>query len=449
LTRKKTTILIWALLLGIVLLALLSRVTERDSDFADADGSVQANDGRFDMTNLVTTLLIVVVVLVAVFYFLRRLQGTSVNSVFELRKTKARVVEQDNKARFADIGGNQQAVDLLADIVDFFHAPERWTNAGLRIPRGVLVVGPPGTGKTLLARAVAGETQSAFFYTSATEFVEMFVGIGAARIRDTFEKALAQQPAIIFIDELDAIGRRRGSGTGTIHEEREQTLNQLLVLLDGVEQHKRVLVMAATNRPDVLDAALMRPGRFDRVLRLELPSQSERLDILKIHTRNKPLAPSLSLDRVAEQTANYAGADLESLTNAAGLHAVRRTRKADNHAAEAVAITNDDFDRAREEMTKSNRLFNRLDSVLVESVSQFSEPTGRAVARVTFASGNTVEGEVQWMNATHIKLCLSDGSEVIISKESAVQIASIDGADSIPQADFLPDRWAGRSLDVG
>ena len=210
-------------------------------------------------------------------------------NIFDLRKSKARSIDNSDKAQFADIGGNQQAVELLGDIVDFLRSPEKWTSSGLRIPRGILVIGPPGTGKTLLARAVAGETNAAFLYTSATEFVEMFVGVGAARVRDTFEKALAEQPAVIFIDELDAVGRRRGSGIGTMHEEREQTLNQLLVSLDGIEQNKRLVVIAATNRPDVLDAALLRPGRFDRTLRLSLPGEQERLDILKIHTRTKPL----------------------------------------------------------------------------------------------------------------------------------------------------------------
>ncbi len=230
------------------------------------------------------------------------MRGGSVNSIFELRKTKAWPIDHADKAHFADIGGNRQAVELLADIVDFLRAPRRWTAAGLRIPRGILVVGPPGTGKTLLARAVAGETNSAFLYTSAAEFVEMFVGVGSARVRDTFQKAVAQQPAVIFIDELDAIGRRRGSGTGTIHEEREQTLNQLLVLMDGMERHKNLVVMAATNRPDVLDPALLRSGRFDRVLRLKPPTSNERLEILKVHTcaQNADTARFAGVDRRAD-----------------------------------------------------------------------------------------------------------------------------------------------------
>ena len=231
-------------------------------------------------------------VVVGLVYLLRKSRGGAYGNIFALRGTKARPIETADKARFTDVGGNRQAVELLADLVDFLRAPQRWLAAGLRIPRGILLVGPPGTGKTLLARAVAGETQAAFFYTSAAEFVEMFVGIGAARVRGTFEKAAAQQPAVIFIDELDAIGRRRGSGSGTVHEEREQTFNQLLVMLDGIERHKRLVVMAATNRPDILDPALLRSGRFDRVLRLETPKLAERIEILKIRASASPWMPA-------------------------------------------------------------------------------------------------------------------------------------------------------------
>jgi cell division protease FtsH len=494
--RGTKTFLIWCLLLGVVFVALFNRSTpepryvsaKSSLEMIDA-GQIRAYYHRDDELLLITTdgealalpapfdaevserlqsagirylappqsdrtspflwLLLIVGVVAAIFYFVRKMRGGSMHNIFELRKTKARPVEQADRARFGDIGGNRQAVELLGDIVDFLKAPKRWTDTGVRIPRGILMVGPPGTGKTLLARAVAGETQSSFFYTSATEFVEMFVGIGAARVRDTFEKAVAQQPAIIFIDELDAIGRRRGSGTGAIHEEREQTLNQLLVLMDGMERHAQLVVMAATNRPDVLDSALLRSGRFDRVLRLGLPTQNERLEILKIHTRDKPLDSTVSLERVAGQTDGFSGADLEALTNQAGLLAIRRTRDQSEGNGQSGSIASDDFDLALAEMIKSNRRFDRLDSVLVESASQFAEPTGRAVARVTLVTGAVVEGEVLWMNATHIKLRLSDESEVIIAKETAVQIAPLSGTETSPDADFSPDRWIGRALDVG
>jgi len=277
----------------------------------------------------------------------------------------------------------------------------------------------------------------------------MFVGIGAARVRDTFEKAAKKQPAIVFIDELDAIGRRRGSGVGTMHEEREQTLNQLLVLLDGMEQSRKLLVIGATNRPDVLDPALMRPGRFDRILRLELPTAAARVDILKIHTRSKPLSPDVSLPRIADQTNGFSGADLESLCNAAGLIAIRRSRIGTNGDAGAVAITADDFKCAREEMIKSSRVFARLDAILVESASQFAEPTGLAIARVKLVTGSVLEGRVQWMNATHFKLRMSDDSEVIVSKDHAVEIVALDGSESGPVADVKPDGWVGKDLAAG
>jgi cell division protease FtsH len=400
-------------------------------------------------TSLVLWFLVPAIVVFALFYFLRKMQGKSFNNIFELRKSKARPVALVDRAKFADVGGNTQAVELVRDIVDFLRAPERWTSAGLRIPKGVLVVGPPGTGKTLLARAVAGETNASFSYTSAAEFVELFVGVGSARMRDTFEKAAAQQPAVIFIDELDAIGRRRGSGVGSMHEEREQTLNQLLVLLDGMERFRQLVVIAATNRPDVLDPALLRSGRFDRILRLELPTSKERFEILKIHTRNKTLEATVSLEHLAGQTENFTGADLESLVNAAGLLAVRRSRGETNGKPNAVSLSAEDFDRARTEMSKSTRQFDRLDSVLAESITQFAEPVGRANVRVTLATGAILEGHVVWMNASHIKLRLKDDTETIVAKDHAVQIAPLEGTETAPAGDFTPDRWAGRTLATG
>ena len=402
-----------------------------------------------DRTDLIAWLLVPVVVLLALFFFLRRMGGGQMNNVLNLRQTKSRPVDETDKASFSDVGGNRESIETLSDVVDYLRSPQRWTAAGTRLPRGILLVGPPGTGKTLLARAVAGETQSAFFYTSAAEFVEMFVGVGAARVRDTFEKAAAQQPAVIFIDELDAVGRRRGSGTGVMHEEREQTLNQLLVLMDGLERHERLVVMAATNRPDVLDSALLRSGRFDRVLRLEPPTFDERVEILRIHTRNKPLDVSLSLERVAEQTSGFTGADLEALANDAALLAIRRTREQDAGSSANVSLTIEDFRQSLRAMTESNRQYDRLDSILVESVSQFAEPTGRAVARITLTTGTVVEGEVQWMNAAHIKVRTGDGAEVIVAKEMAEQIVPLAGTESAPADDFTPDGWSGRGLDVG
>jgi hypothetical protein len=234
-----------------------------------------------------------------------------------------------------------------------------------------------------------------------------------------------------------------------MHEEREQTLNQLLVLMDGMEQHKNLVVMAATNRPDVLDPALLRSGRFDRMLRLKPPTTGERMEILKVHTRRKTLTPPVSLESIAEQTEGFTGADLEALTNSAGLLAMRRTRAEANGSAGSISLTTDDFREALQQMPQSNRLFDRLDSVLVESASQFAEPVGRALVRLTLTSGAVVEGEVLWMNATHIKLRLTDDTDLIVAKDAAAQMVPLPGTESAPEADFVPDRWAGRNVDVG
>ena len=398
----------------------------------------------------VWTLALALLAIVALILLLRQLRGGQVNKFMELRKSKARPISPSDRAMFADIGGNREAVETLADVVDFLKSPRHWKAANARLPRGVMMVGPPGTGKTLMARAVAGETNAAFFYTSATEFVEMFVGVGPARVRDTFEKAAAKQPAVVFIDEIDAVGRRRGSGVGAMHEEREQTLNQLLVLLDGLERHDRLVVMAATNRLDVLDPALLRSGRFDRILKLGPPTVQERMEILKIHTRNKPLDAGVSLQQIASQTDGFTGADLESLTNDAVLIAIRRWRQQSTaNADSAVIVTLEDFQTALKKMVQSNRQFDRLDAVLVESVSQFAEPTGRAAARIQLTTGTTVDGDVVWMNATHIKLKKSDGSEVTVAKNLVETIVRREGTELIGTEDFSPDRWAGKTPGAG
>lgn len=427
---------------------VIGRLNELQIPFAASAPSWIGVSESAGMSDTWVYIVVGVVIFLALLYFLRKRAGSQMNTVFELRKSKARPVSDSDKAHFGDIGGNREAVEMLADIVDFLRAPERWKAACARLPRGVLLVGPPGTGKTLLARAVAGETKAAFFYTSATEFVELFVGVGPARIRDTFEKAAAQQPAVVFIDEIDAVGRRRGSGVGTMHEEREQTLNQLLVLLDGLERHDRLVVMAATNRLDVLDPALLRSGRFDKTLRLEMPSHAERIEILKIHTRSKPLDSSVSLERIARLTDGFTGADLESLTNDAALSAVRRFRNAAD-GQNSVSLMDEDFDRALKSLTRTHRQFDRLDSVLVESVSQFAEPTGRASVRVTMNTGTILEGEIAWMNAVQIKLRLLDGSDVVIAKALAEQIVGREGTELAPRGDFAPDRWAGRNPESG
>ena len=248
---------------------------------------------------------------------------------FGMGKSNAKVyVPSSDGIRFADVAGEDEAKENLAEIVDYLHNPKKYSDAGASMPKGVLLVGPPGTGKTLLARACAGEAGVPFYSISGSDFVEMYVGVGASRVRDLFDKAKKTMPCIIFIDEIDAVGRQRGAGLGGGHDEREQTLNQLLVEMDGFEANDGIIVMAATNRADILDKALLRPGRFDRQVYVGLPDVRGREEILKVHTRNKPLAPDVSLKVIAQRTAGFAGADLENLVNEAALLAARRNRKA-------------------------------------------------------------------------------------------------------------------------
>ena len=245
-------------------------------------------------------------------------------------KSRARMSSPDDnkKVTFDKVAGLQEEKEDLAEVVDFLKSPQKYTKVGARIPKGVLLVGPPGTGKTLLAKAVAGEAGVPFFSISGSDFVEMFVGVGASRVRDLFEQAKKNAPCLVFIDEIDAVGRHRGAGTGGGNDEREQTLNQLLVEMDGFGTNSGIIVIAATNRPDVLDPALLRPGRFDRQITVNRPDAQGREDILKVHSRNKPLGPDVDLKEIAKDTIGFTGADLENLLNEAALLAVRRKKKA-------------------------------------------------------------------------------------------------------------------------
>ncbi len=257
----------------------------------------------------------------------RRAQGQAGN-VFGFGRSQAREYNAERpQVTFTDVAGQDAAKSELVEIVDFLREPDKYVALGARIPRGVLLVGPPGTGKTLMARAVAGEAKVAFFSLAASEFVEMFVGVGASRVRDLFKRAKDHAPSIIFIDEIDAVGRRRGAGMGGGHDEREQTLNQMLAEMDGFDQAESVIVMAATNRPDVLDPALLRPGRFDRQVTVALPDKNGREAILKIHARGKPMAEDVSLSDLAKATIGFSGADLSNLANEAALTAARRSSK--------------------------------------------------------------------------------------------------------------------------
>ena len=258
---------------------------------------------------------------------MNRSQGGG-NRVMSFGKSKAKVVSKDQpKTTFADVAGVDEAVEELQEVKDYLANPSKFQAMGAKIPRGVLLFGPPGTGKTLLARAVAGEAGVPFYSISGSDFVEMFVGVGAARVRDLFEQAKQNAPSIVFIDEIDAVGRHRGAGLGGGHDEREQTLNQLLVEMDGFDQRTAVILMAGTNRPDILDPALLRPGRFDRHIVVDRPDLEGRKGILRVHARGKPIDPSVDLDVVARRTPGFTGADLENVVNEAALLAARRSKK--------------------------------------------------------------------------------------------------------------------------
>ena len=262
------------------------------------------------------SLLFPLLLLGGLFFLLRRAQGGGGNPAMSFGKSKARVqMEPQTQVTFDDVAGIEGAKLELTEVVDFLKNPDRFTAVGAKIPKGVLLVGPPGTGKTLLAKAVAGEAGVPFFSISGSEFVEMFVGVGASRVRDLFEQAKKNAPCIVFIDEIDAVGRQRGAGLGGGNDEREQTLNQLLTEMDGFEGNTGIIIVAATNRPDVLDAALMRPGRFDRQVVVDRPDYAGRLQILGVHARGKTLARDVDLDKIARRTPGYTGADLANLLN--------------------------------------------------------------------------------------------------------------------------------------
>ena len=321
---------------------------------------VQPADDTSDMIWNVAGIVIPVVVIIGLFVWMMRSAGAQGNQSMAFGRSKAKLYGKDKAStNFSDIAGNDEAKEDLSEVVDFLKHPKKFQSVGAKIPKGVLMVGPPGTGKTMLARAVAGEANVPFFSISGSEFVEMFVGVGASRVRDLFEKAKKNSPCIIFIDEIDAVGRKRGSGMGGGHDEREQTLNQILVEMDGFDKGQTVIVLAATNRADVLDPALLRPGRFDRRVNINLPERKDREAILKVHAKDKPVAKTLDLDSLAAKTAGMSGADLANVMNEAAIRAARANEK---------EITNDDITAAFEKVSigpeRKNKAMNDKDKMM-------------------------------------------------------------------------------------
>lgn len=308
-----------------------------------------------------STFLVPILLLVGLFFLFRRAQSGPGNQALNFGKSKARVqMEPQTQVTFNDVAGIEQAKLELAEVVDFLKNADRFTAVGAKIPKGVLLVGPPGTGKTLLARAVAGEAGVPFFSISGSEFVEMFVGVGASRVRDLFEQAKSNAPCIVFIDEIDAVGRQRGAGLGGGNDEREQTLNQLLTEMDGFEGNTGIIIIAATNRPDVLDSALMRPGRFDRQVVVDRPDYKGRSEILNVHARGKTLSKDIDLDKIARRTPGFTGADLSNLLNEAAILAARR-----NLTEISMDEVNDAIDRVLAGPEKKDRVMSEKRKTLV------------------------------------------------------------------------------------
>lgn len=321
-----------------------------------------------------------ILILVVGFWFINKQMGGK-NGSFDFGKSKAKLSSDKNKVTFKDVAGLKEEKEEVKELIDFLKNPKKFQKLGARIPKGVLLYGPPGTGKTLLARAVAGEANVPFYYISGSDFVELFVGVGASRVRDMFQQAKRTAPCLIFIDEIDAVGRQRGTGLGGGHDEREQTLNQLLTEMDGFGENEGIIIIAATNRPDVLDPALLRPGRFDRQVTVNLPDVKGREEILKVHARNKVLADGVNIEALAKRTPGYSGADLENLLNEAALLAVRRNKE---------AITMSEIDEASDRVlmgpAKSSKTRSENDRKLVAY-----HESGHAVVGIKLKGANDVQ----------------------------------------------------------
>lgn len=350
----------------------------------DKNVKIKVTDSESDnmIWNILGSILLYVILFGGMFWVFKNFNGAAGgnNKAFEFGNSRAKL-ERNSKTRFTDVAGADEEKEELTELVAFLKNPKKFTEMGAKIPRGVLLVGPPGTGKTLLARAVAGEANVPFYSISGSEFVEMFVGVGAGRVRDMFKKAKENAPCIIFIDEIDAVGRQRGTGVGGGHDEREQTLNQLLVEMDGFEGNEGVIILAATNRADVLDPALLRPGRFDRQIRVSNPDKRARSQILKVHARNKHFAPDVDFDNIAQRTPGFSGAELANVLNEAALLAVRS-----GHQMITLSDVDEAIDRVIGGPAKKSRKYTEHERKLVAY-----HETGHAIIGLTLEDANQVQ----------------------------------------------------------
>ncbi len=371
--------------------------SEQGLDIKKVEYVVKPPDTTSDMLWSAATLVIPIILIIALFVWMMKQAGAQGNQSMAFGRSKAKLYGKDKKqTKFAEVAGNAEAKEDLVEVVDFLKNPKKFADVGAKIPKGVLLVGPPGTGKTMMARAVAGEANVPFFSISGSEFVEMFVGVGASRVRDLFEKAKKNAPCIIFIDEIDAVGRRRGSGMGGGHDEREQTLNQILVEMDGFETGQNVIVLAATNRADVLDPALLRPGRFDRRVNIVLPDRKDRLAVLKIHFKDKPTEKDIDFDSLAAKTTGSSPADLANIANEAAIRAARQNRKIINNedltqAFEKVAIGPERKNKVMNEHDRELTAYHEGGHALVAQVL----PDSDDVHKVTIVSRGATGG-VTW-----------------------------------------------------
>ena len=365
----------------------------------------QKDPGSSSILYIIVNLLPIAILVVVTFVLFNKMAGGNKNSM-DFGRSRAKLSQDGGKVRFSDVAGLKEEKEEVAELIDFLRSPKKFQRLGARIPKGVLLVGPPGTGKTLLAKAVAGEANVPFYYISGSDFVELFVGVGASRVRDMFKQAKQSAPCLIFIDEIDAVGRQRGTGLGGGHDEREQTLNQLLTEMDGFGANEGIIIIAATNRPDVLDPALLRPGRFDRQVTVSLPDAKEREQILKVHAKDKVFAKDVNLDNLSQRTPGFSGADLENLLNEAALLAVRRNKN---------SISMDEIDEATDRVimgpAKTSRKITEKEKRLV-SIHE----SGHAVIGLKLEDANDVH------KITIIPRGVAGGYTMMLPKEEKIAI---------------------------